>query len=148
MTPSPRIIAFIKGYEQCRLVSYMPTPNDRPTIGWGSTGPDIFMGMSWTQADCDERFAEDLGKFGDGVWARVRGEPRTNQNQFDAMVSLAYNIGLGGFAGSTVLRDHNAGNHAGAQAAFGMWVKQAGKVLAGLTKRRAAEAAIYGEIHA
>lgn len=143
MTPSPRIVAFICGFEQCRLVSYKPTRNDVPTIGWGSTGPDIHLGMSWTQADCDARFASDLARFARGVSALIKGA--TNQNQFDAMVSLSYNIGLHGFESSTVLREHNHGNHTQAQEAFALWNKQDGEALAGLTRRRAAEAAIYGE---
>ena len=46
MIPSPTIIAFIQGFEQCRLDAYMPTPNDKPTIGWGTTGKDVALGMS------------------------------------------------------------------------------------------------------
>lgn len=147
MTPSTRIIAFIKGYEKCRLRAYMPTPNDRPTIGWGSTGPDIKLGMVWTQAQADARFAADLGKFAEAVRLAVGPAP-TTQAQFDAMLSLAYNIGPANFRGSSVLANHKAGRFSTAALAFGLWNKQrdgSGKlaVLNGLTKRRAAEAAIY-----
>lgn len=148
MTPSPRIIAFIRGYEKCRLKAYMPTPNDKPTIGWGSTGPDIRLGMTWTQAQADARFASDLAAFAAGV-VKAIGTARTTQNQFDAMVSLAYNIGLSAFQSSSVLTNHRAIHYATAALAFRLWNKQrdlkTGQlvVLAGLTKRRAAEAAIY-----
>ena len=141
MTPSPACIALIQSFEQCRLTAYMPTPKDKPTIGWGSTGPDIHLGMTWTQSQCDERFAADLGKFAEGVSAALTGE--TSQNQFDAMVSLAYNIGLGAYRASTLLRLHNAGDFTAADAQFAVWNKQAGKVLQGLVRRRAAEAAMY-----
>ena len=148
MNPSPACIKLIEGFETCAkaigngdFAAYMPTPNDRPTVGWGSTGPDITMGLVWTQAQCDERFAADLAKFAAGVSAAVTGE--TAQNQVDAMVSLAYNIGVGAFKSSTLLRKHNVGDFAGAQAQFAVWNKQAGKVLPGLVKRRAAEAAMY-----
>jgi GH24 family phage-related lysozyme (muramidase) len=141
MTPSPAGVALIQRFEQCRLTAYMPTPNDKPTIGWGATGADIKMGMTWTQAECDQRFADDLGKFAQGVSAALPGE--TSQNQFDAMTSLAYNIGIGAFEASTLLRLHNAGDFTGAEAQFAVWNKQAGKVLNGLTRRRAAEAAMY-----
>jgi len=141
MTPSPASIALIKSFEQCRLTAYLPTPNDRPTIGWGTTGADIHMGMTWTQAQCDERFATDLDAFAGGVSAALTGE--TSQNQFDAMVSLAYNIGLGAFKGSTLLRLHNAGDFTAADAQFAAWNKQAGQVLQGLVRRRAAESAMY-----
>ena len=141
MTPSPACIALIQSFEQCRLAAYMPTPNDRPTIGWGTTGADIKMGMTWTQAECDQRFAADLDKFAQGVSAALTGE--TSQHQYDAMVSLAYNLGIGAFKASTLLRRHNAGEFDAADAQFAVWNKQAGKVLAGLTRRRAAEAAMY-----
>lgn len=142
MTPSIKCADFIKGFEQCRLKAYMPTPQDKPTIGWGSTGPDIKLGMTWTQKQADDRFAADLAYFGGKVINAIGGAA-TTQAQYDAMVSLAYNIGIVAFAGSTVLRKHKAGDHVGAAAAFAMWVKQAGRVLNGLVKRRAAEAAMY-----
>lgn len=140
--PSRACESFIKGYEKCRLTAYMPTPDDVPTIGWGSTGPDIKLGMKWTQEQADKRFSCDLADFAKDVDAAIGSIP-TTQGQFDAMVSLAYNIGKRGFRGSTVLRKHILGDHDGAMAAFAMWNKQAGKVLNGLTRRRAGEAAIY-----
>lgn len=142
MTPSIRCIDFIKSFEKCRLTAYMPTPKDRPTIGWGTTGADVHMGMTCSQAWADDRFAHDLAQFGAGVLAALGGAP-TTQDQYDACVSLAYNIGVSHFQSSTVLRDHKAGDYAGAAAAFGMWNKQAGVVLNGLTRRRAAEAHMY-----
>ena len=142
MQVGPRAKALIKSYEQCRLTAYLPTPNDVPTIGWGSTGPDIVMGMTWTQDQCDSRFATDLAKFAAGVEAALDGA-QTLPREFGAMVSLAYNIGTGAFASSTLARKHRAGDTAGAAAQFARWNKQAGRVLAGLTRRRAAEAALY-----
>lgn len=141
MTPSSKCADFIKSFEACRLKAYLPTPDDVPTIGWGSTGPDIRLGMTWTQAQADARFAADLAKFGAKVSELLHG--RTSQSQFDAMVSLAYNIGVKAFAGSTVLRKHNAGDYDGAAAAFLMWSKQNGKTLNGLLRRRKAESEMY-----
>jgi GH24 family phage-related lysozyme (muramidase) len=147
MTPSPRCAAFIKGYEKCRLKAYMPTPTDRPTLGWGSTGPDIKLGMTWIQEQADERFAADLAKFSTAVLRAISPASAT-QDQFDAMTSLAYNIGAAAFASSSVAANHKAGRFSTAALAFGLWNKQrngTGKlvVLNGLTRRRAAEAAIY-----
>lgn len=150
LKPSQRIVDFIKGFEQCRLKAYMPTPNDRPTIGWGSTGTDIKLGMVWTQAQADARFNRDLAMFSAGVEHMLGGCP-TTQGQFDAMVSFAYNVGLDddadniaeGFGDSTLLRKHKASDYAGAAAEFPKWNKQKGVVLNGLTRRRKAEAAIY-----
>ena len=144
MTPSAKIAAFIKGYEKCRLKAYLPTKDDVPTIGFGTTGPDIRLGMKWTQAQADTRFAADLARFSGHVTALL-GAATTTQAQFDALVSLAYNIGYGdgGLKTSTLLRMHKEGDHAGACLQFARWNKQAGRVLNGLTTRRTAEADIY-----
>lgn len=149
LSPSARIEAFIKDFEKCErrrpdglLQAYMPTPNDVPTIGWGSTGPDITMKTVWTQEQADARFAKTLDAFGRSVEALLAGHP-TTQDQYDAMVSLAYNIGVGAFSESTLLKMHRAANYDGAAGQFPRWNKQAGKVLNGLTRRREAEARIY-----
>lgn len=150
MTPSAKCIAFIQGFEQCRLTAYKPTPNDVWTIGWGSTGPDVRPGVVWTQAQADARFARDLADFAAGVTHELAGSP-TTQGQFDALVSFAYNVGLDddadtlaeGLGDSTLLRKHKAGDYAGAALEFAKWNKQKGVVLNGLTRRRAGEAAMY-----
>jgi lysozyme len=112
------------------------------TIGWGTTGPDVRRGVTWTQQQCDERFTADLNRFAEGV-ARIIGDAATTQHQFDAMVSFAYNLGQGNLLKSTLLRKHKAGDFAGAANEFRKWNKAAGRVMAGLTRRRAAEAALY-----
>ena len=142
MTPSQRCIDFIKSFEGCRLSAYLPTPNDVWTIGFGSTGPDVRKGMTWTQEQADTRFVRDLNDFATGLNHDL-GLASTTQAQFDAMLSLAYNIGIGAFTGSTVLRKHLAGDYPAAADAFVLWDKQAGNVLEGLRLRRFAEAAMY-----
>jgi lysozyme len=146
-TVSPKGIALIHSFEQCRLEAY-PDPGSRDgtpwTIGWGSTGPGIKKGVRWTQAQADARFAEDIARFSAKV-AALLGDAPTNQNQFDALVSLAYNIGVGALQKSTVLRKHKAGDYAGAARAFLMWNKNDGKVMRGLTRRRLAESDLYDD---
>lgn len=144
LTPSPACAALIKEFEGCRLTAY-PDPGsggDPWTIGWGSTGADIRKGTIWTQEQADTRFAEHLAAFGAKVAALVGSAP-TTQAQFDALVSFAYNLGTANLGGSTLLKLHKAGDYAGATAEFGKWNKAAHKVMAGLTRRRAAEAALY-----
>lgn len=89
---------------------------------------------------------DDLVQWADGVEDALAGA-QTNQHEFDAMVSLAFNVGVGGFRQSTVLRLHKAGDKNGAARAFGMWNKAmvGGRLveMAGLTRRRAAESALY-----
>lgn len=118
------------------------TGGDPWTIGYGHTGSEVRKGVVWTKQECDEVFAQDLQKFAIGV-SRSIGESITTQDQFDAMVSLAYNVGLANFRSSTLLKKHKASDYAGAEAQFARWNKAAGKVMKGLTTRRAAEAKMY-----
>lgn len=129
----------IAKHEGCRLKAYRDIVGV-PTIGWGETR-GVTMGMAWTQQQADERFCESLTEFSDGVRGLCNQAP--NDNELGAMVSLAYNIGLGGFARSTVLRKHNAGDTLAAARAFALWNKAGGQVVHGLTLRRAKEAAMY-----
>jgi len=96
----------------------------------------------WTQAQADARLVQDLGRLAQRM-TRACGTSSTNDNQFGAMGSLAYNIGFGAFLRSSVLRFHHAGDHHDAAAAFAAWDKGGGRVLPGLVRRRAAEAALY-----
>ncbi len=152
MNPSNACSALIQQFEGCAKkkpdgsFEAYPDPGtggDPWTIGWGSTGPDIKKGVVWNQKQCDDRFASHLSEFAAGV-SKAIGNAPTTQAQFDALVSFAYNVGLGNLASSTLLKLHKAGDHAGAAAQFARWNKAAGKVLPGLTRRRGAEAALYG----
>jgi lysozyme len=138
-------IDLIHSFESCKLTAY-PDPGSRDghpwTIGWGSTGPDIGRGLTWTQEQCDERFARDLVKFENGVSEAI-GDAETTQPMFDALVSFAYNVGLAALRTSTLLRKHKAGDHEGAAREFSRWNKNDGAVMRGLTRRRAAEEALY-----
>ena len=126
-------------HEGCRLKAYRDIVGV-PTIGWGETR-GITMSMTWTQQQADERFCESLTEFAEGVRKLCTNPP--SDNELGAMVSLAYNIGLGGFARSTVLKKHNAGDYQSAARAFALWNKAGGQVVRGLTLRRAKEAALY-----
>jgi lysozyme len=144
LTPSPACVELVQSFEGCRLAAY-PDPGtggDPWTIGWGTTGPDIHRGLVWTQQQADDRFAADLAKFAGKVSTMLEGFA-TTQGQFDALVSFAYNLGLGNLSSSTLLKKHRARDYAGAAGEFGKWNKAAGKVMAGLTRRRAAESALY-----
>jgi lysozyme len=142
MIPSDKCSNLIKSFEQCRLTAYLPTPKDHPTIGWGTTGPDVRMGMVWTQARADGRFSRDLNDFATGVTHELGNAP-TTQDQFDALVSFAYNVGVKALDSSTLLKKHKSGDYAGATLEFLKWNKQAGVVLNGLTRRRTAEMNLY-----
>lgn len=141
---SQRCLDLIKQFEGCKLAAY-PDPgsgNDPWTIGWGSTGADIKRGLSWTQKQCDDRLAADIQCFALDV-DKLIGPASTTQSEFDAMVDLAYNIGLHNFGASTLLKLHKAGHHDQAALQFVRWNKAAGNVMRGLTRRREAEAVLY-----
>lgn len=135
----------IAEFEGQRLTAYR-CPAGVWTIGIGSTQPPVTPGMQITVDEMWQRFDHDIAVFETGVLAALAGAP-TTQNEFNAMVSLAFNIGLGGFRTSSVLRAHKAGNTSAAANAFSLWNKATvdGRLVEvpGLTRRRAAEAALY-----
>lgn len=141
MNISERGVALIKSFEQCRLVGYLPTPDDVPTIGWGHTGAEVKIGTVWTQEQADQQFTVDVERYEKCVNDTVTAA--LTQFEFDACVSLCFNIGTGQFKSSTLVKKLNAGDHDGAAAEFRRWNKQAGKELAGLTRRRAAERDLF-----
>lgn len=134
-------LELIKQFEGLRLDSYI-CAGGVETVGWGHTGPDVKHPMKITLQQAEGFLRADLAKFEAGVEKAINGA-ETTDNQFSAFVSLAYNIGLSAFAGSTVLKRHKLGNKLGASRAFGMWIRGGGKVLPGLVRRREAEAALY-----
>lgn len=132
-------LALIKSFEGCELTAYL-CPANVWTIGYGSTGAHVKRGMTITSAQAEDLLKKDLARFESAVKAAA---PTATQGQFDAMVSLAFNIGIAAFQKSTLLRKHKARDHVGARAEFARWNKAGGRVLPGLTRRRAAEAALY-----
>jgi lysozyme len=110
------------------------------TIGYGHTG-DVKLFDKLTEAQADQLLMKDLARFESGVANLVSAE--TDDPQFDAMVLLAFNIGLAAFARSTVLKAHNRGDYDSAARAFALWNKAGGRVMRGLVRRRAEEAALY-----
>ncbi len=124
--------------EQCRLKAYL-CPAGIWTIGWGDT-EGVTAGMVITQAEADSRLQKRLKEFCDGV---NKMAPKATDDQFAALVSLAYNIGLDALKKSTLLRKFLAGDLTGAAAEFDKWNKAGGKVLPGLVIRRAAERHLF-----
>jgi lysozyme len=141
-TMSDAGVEALKGFEGVVLTAYPdPATNGDPwTIGVGHTGSDVRKGLTITAARATELLRADLARFETAV---NRLAPKTTQGQFDALTSFAFNLGERNLASSTLLKMHNAGDYDGAAGQFGKWNKAAGKVMAGLTKRRAAEARMY-----
>lgn len=137
----PMAIKLLHHFEGCKLTAYK-CPAGVWTIGYGDTGPHVTAGLRWTQEQAEAAFRVRLAREFEPAVRKVCDE-RTTPAQFGAMVALAYNIGVGAFARSSVARCHRDGNHAGAALAFLSWNRAGGKVMPGLTRRRSAEAALY-----
>lgn len=136
MDISDRLLALVKKFEGFRAQAYQDAVG-RWTIGYGFTGPEVVRGLVWTQAQADARLTERLQE----AQAQVRAAVKVtiNQNQLDALTSFVYNLGIGNFKQSMLLRCINASNFDDAATQFEKWNKAGGRVLAGLIARRAAE---------
>lgn len=139
MTPSARCIALIKGFEGCVLKAYKDAAGV-PTIGYGHAY-GVTMDMVIDQHQADVLLEHDLAIAADAV-ERLVAIPIT-QSQFDALTSFVFNVGAGAFENSTLRRKLNARDLLGAADEFARWNHAGGRVLAGLTRRREAERALF-----
>lgn len=126
----------IKKYEGCRLKAYKAVSTEKYwTIGWGHYGPDVKSGQTITQAKADAMFDEDIQVYVNHVKALKMD---LNQNQFDALVSFCYNCGVGNL--NRLCSDRSIES-------ITKWItaynKSGGNVLAGLTRRRNEELALF-----
>ena len=126
-------IAVHEGY---RDTAYIPVPGDVPTIGFGTTG-GVKMGDKITPPQALVRALQDVQKF-EGALKQCVKVP-LHQHEYDAYISLSYNIGSGAFCGSTLVKKLNAKDYAGACKEILRWDKFKGKPLNGLTVRRERE---------
>lgn len=137
---------FIMKHEGVRLKAYL-CPAKVPTIGWGNTlyenSTKVKMGDEISLDKAKELFSAIITKFEKSVLSALKGGVVT-QNQFDALVSFTYNLGAGNLNKSTLLKKVIAHpNDLTIRDEFMKWNKAGGKVLSGLTKRRAQEADLY-----
>jgi len=148
-TVNKEALDLIKEFEGLRLKAYID-PVGVPTIGYGLTtgaipGVEVRMGMTITEEKAEEYLTTVVERFADQIWRHFKRQP--SENEFGAMVSLAYNIGVGAFSSSTALRRFNQGDTEGAAEAMKWWNKGTvnGRkvVLRGLTRRRAAEVKLF-----
>lgn len=131
----------IKHFEGCRLEVYLDAVG-LPTVGYGHMDKSLKVGDNITQEEADRLLAEDLARFEDGVNDLLA--VHVNDNEFSALVCLAFNIGLGAFGKSTLLKKVNNKMPDAAQE-FLKWTKAGGTVLKGLVRRRQAEMELFLE---
>lgn len=139
MRTSPTGVKLICEFEGFRAKAYL-CPAGVWTIGFGFT-EDVKEGDFITRSDAQLRMGHELVKYERGVMMACKAQ--VNQNMFDALVSFAFNVGVAGMTSSSVVKALNRGDTQAAARAFSLWNKAGGKVFAGLTRRRAAEAALF-----
>jgi len=145
-------LQLIKQFETLQLRAYTATAEEEArnlwTIGYGHT-KGVKRGDICTEAQADAWLMEDCADAEHAVHHLVKVP--INQHQYDALVSFAFNVGgdidadlvAEGLGDSTLLKKLNAVDYAGASAEFPKWIKQKGKVLNGLVRRRAAEQNLF-----
>lgn len=138
MTTSPTGIALIKRFEGLRTKPYL-CPAGVPTVGYGHTKGVKLNGPAITEEEVDRLLAEDLKLYEKPVLEMVKVP--INQNQFDALVSFAFNLGTAALRGSTLLKKLNAGQPCADE--FDRWIYAGGKAMPGLVRRRAAERRLF-----
>ena len=141
MSLSQSGLNLIKSHEGLRTTAYQD-PVGVWTIGYGHTGT-AKPGQKITEAQAEQLLRQDVGWAQDAVRKNVK-VPLT-QGQFDALVSFTFNLGAGALGRSTLLKKLNAGNYDAVPGELARWNKNDGKVMAGLTNRRAAEAGLWAK---
>lgn len=139
LTCNPAGIELIRHYEGLRLRAYQDTGGVW-TIGYGST-KNVTRGMVISPKQAEERLREDLDDVEGPLNACLKAQ--LNENEFSACCSFAFNVGVNAFKRSTLLKLLNSGQKADASNEFGRWVKDNGRVLPGLVKRRDAERELF-----
>ena len=126
-------------------VTSYPDPGTRGhpwTIGWGATGPDIQPGTIWTMQQCEDALSHHIDYFYAGICKLSPTFQKASPRRIAAVTSWVYNCGLGNYRVSTFKKRVDAGDWDGAATECVKWNKAAGRILPGLTRRRAAEAAL------
>lgn len=133
-------VATVGSFEGLRLYAYRDVVGI-PTVCFGETR-GVRMGDRYTLDECKAMLGDALVEFEAGMRSCLNAPDAIPAKSYVAMLSLAYNIGIKGFCGSSVRRLVNAGDLPGACNAFALWTKAGGRVIAGLVKRRQQERAL------
>lgn len=141
MNISQKGVDLIKSFEGLKLKSYK-CPAGVWTIGYGTT-KGVTPGMEITQKQAEELLRRDLRYF--ELWVDKLIDVPLTQGQYDALVSFTYNLGEGALKGSTLRKLLNQGRYDLVPTQILRWNKANNKVLAGLTRRREAEAKMFKE---
>jgi lysozyme len=139
MKTSKEGVSLLKKFEGCKLRTYLDAV-DVPTIAYGRT-KDVKIGDICTQQQAEDWLEEELVEY-EGYVEKAVTVP-LEQNQFDALVSWTYNLGPSNLTRSSMLRVLNASDYDNVPEQIMRWNKAGGRVLAGLVRRREAEAEMF-----
>ena len=139
------LVSLAAQHEQYRLFAYLPTPHDRPTVGFGATyhldGSRVKLGDSLPLGQASLLLHNRLKDVSSQVW--VLTGRKLNNSQLAAVTLFADNIGIGAFTRSSLRTHLMNGDYDKASAEFPKWSKQNGTVLKGLLTRRLAEQELF-----
>lgn len=133
-------VDFIKEKESCRTSAYKDLGGVW-TIGYGHTGPEVQEGLQWSSSECEATLARDVEKVEEQVKALVKVP--LNDNQMAALISFAYNLGVGALKRSELLSIINRADYLHASTGFMNWASVDGRRVKGLVKRRLEEALLF-----
>ena len=140
MKASANALNIIRFYESCKQKAYK-CPSGVLTIGYGHTGNDVKENQVIGITTANFYLEQDIIEFEDQINALNLS---LNQNQFDAVISIVFNIGIGNFKNSTLFEYiEKSPNDARICQAFCMWIKAGEMYIKGLARRRLAEATLY-----
>lgn len=128
----------IRGFESCDLGAYRDIAGV-PTIGWGHTGKDVFIGLTWSQEQADDALAHDI--LGASALLAMYS-PGLSDGPLEALTDFVFNIGIGHYRTSTLCQLVNVQNWPAVKLEILKWDHRNGTVVAGLLRRRQAEAAL------
>jgi lysozyme len=131
---------FIQDVEGCKLFAYLDIGGVW-TIGVGHTGPEVVKGLTCSMEQALQWLKEDSEEAQEAIRQSVEG--LLTQNQFNALVSFVFNVGINAFKKSTMLKLINKGDFDGAAKEFTKWNKDNGKEILGLSKRRILEQSVF-----
>lgn len=136
-------LALLKSCEGCKLKAYPdPASGGAPwTVGYGHTGDDVYEGLEITQERADELLKEDIEKLESELLDCIATP--VSSNQFSALVVFTYNVGIGNFENSSLLKNLNSGDIQGAADQFPRWNRAGGEIRQYLVERREKERALF-----
>jgi lysozyme len=136
------LVDFVKAREGCSLTAYWDAAGSVWTIGYGDTGPEVYEGVVWTQAQCDVSLVSKLTRARQELLALTPPAIIWPPGAQDALTDFVYNEGSGNYEGSTVRKCVEAEDWDGVRRHLLDWEFAGGKRLGGLITRREGEAAM------